>query len=662
MRLPPIKKDTYFYICLATVILYAFLIRFLGVKFGLPYLHQWDEPQSASTALNMLKTGDLNPHFFNYGGFTIYSCLIIDSLHYWYLAGVGLLNGTSDIMTKMDTGWHWTISHPSFYFWNRIFITAIGTASIILTFFITHESYGKSQGILAAFLLSGFPYHIEYSRLITPDMPMCFFILLAVLFALRFDFSHKIRNIVYALIFVGLAASSKYNAILSIMVPLSICLLNYKHIDRKSPMIWLIFMMPLIVFLIFNPFAILDFETFWSSLTYEMKHYKELGHEGAVSVPGLDHFILQISTIKNSISSILFYSALIGIFLSIRKRTTFLLMIFPVIYMYFMTQQKVNFHRNFIIIYPFFAIYASVTIVYFSERLSQLGAYLHWQKNTILYSIPFLLVLLVLSGRYAYNIETALHIWRTPETRSRAVDYLNVLSDEQQNIEVGIAKELRFHSLDLNRLKFDYGTFKHKDISSALIAYDYVLVGKYSSFDKALHDEDEQLNKMTPLELTYHIIDGENEKYERVPRDIYAINPKVIILKGKGVGRKSIDVDLLQMAGRKKVLSDGSLFLPWGGMLKKDIRFRKSNYEVRIISKGNEVQGQNAHFKVYIGKNLVGDYFAKTDYKETVLSFESTAETRRQFTIEYANDFSDSKKKLDRNAWIKAITITQMAL
>ena len=42
-------------------------LRVWGITFGLPYLYHPDEPLGVSVAINMVKTGDLNPHFFGYG-------------------------------------------------------------------------------------------------------------------------------------------------------------------------------------------------------------------------------------------------------------------------------------------------------------------------------------------------------------------------------------------------------------------------------------------------------------------------------------------------------------------------------------------------------------------------------------------------------------------
>lgn len=49
---------------LAAVLVSAAVLRALHCFKGLPYLYEWDEPLIASRALDMLKTGDLNPRAF----------------------------------------------------------------------------------------------------------------------------------------------------------------------------------------------------------------------------------------------------------------------------------------------------------------------------------------------------------------------------------------------------------------------------------------------------------------------------------------------------------------------------------------------------------------------------------------------------------------------
>jgi hypothetical protein len=49
---------------LVTILLIAILLRLWGIDFGLPYMYHPDEPNPIEIAQRMIKTGDLNPHWF----------------------------------------------------------------------------------------------------------------------------------------------------------------------------------------------------------------------------------------------------------------------------------------------------------------------------------------------------------------------------------------------------------------------------------------------------------------------------------------------------------------------------------------------------------------------------------------------------------------------
>ncbi|MFN2286438.1 MAG: glycosyl transferase family 39, partial [Anaerolineae bacterium] len=59
---------------MVAILAVALFLRLWRLDFGmeLPYLAHTDEPTQYNPAINILKTGDLNPHFFNYPSLTIY--------------------------------------------------------------------------------------------------------------------------------------------------------------------------------------------------------------------------------------------------------------------------------------------------------------------------------------------------------------------------------------------------------------------------------------------------------------------------------------------------------------------------------------------------------------------------------------------------------------
>ena len=261
----PDHRKTVVCVLLCLILLYGFSVRFLGIRTG----DYWDEPQSVSTALQILKTGDFNPHYFHYPAFTIYSCFFIDIFHYYYLMGrensdFDYLRSLKDIQTEYDTGYHWELSHPSFLHWNRAFICILGTICILLTYFVTRDLYGKVAGIIAALLIAGFPYYIAHSRYVLPNLPLGFFVLLVLVFALKFNRSGKLRDLIISAIFVGCAIASKYPAFIAILVPCVAYILNFDQLKKSDRILApiLIILLPIIVFSLINPFVIFDFATF----------------------------------------------------------------------------------------------------------------------------------------------------------------------------------------------------------------------------------------------------------------------------------------------------------------------------------------------------------------------------------------------------------------
>ena len=57
-RIKDILSKNYFSILILILLGFSFLLRFFKTKYGLPYIYNWDEPHTLSTALKILKTGD----------------------------------------------------------------------------------------------------------------------------------------------------------------------------------------------------------------------------------------------------------------------------------------------------------------------------------------------------------------------------------------------------------------------------------------------------------------------------------------------------------------------------------------------------------------------------------------------------------------------------
>ena len=440
----------YFTSIIIPIIFFAFILRYFQLNIGLPYLYFWDEPLTASNALQMIKTGDYNPHFFKYGSLMIYLNLLIDQLYRIYLSLAGGLASVENIRIETDTGWHWTISHPSFYFWNRFLTTTMGTATVFITYLISRTICNRWTGIISAFFLSILPIHIVHSGFVTMDAPVALFVSLVALFSILFINQKKTIYFIFSLICVGFATATKYNSGLTILLPItSLIWMFYRDEIPRQKFYWLaIPCLPTVTFFLSMPYAILDFPNFIKDILHQINYYKTTGHPGATINSGWDYFSFQIRKFYQNIGLIGTFLFAIGLVGTISRPVLLLILLFPVSYLLFMSGMTVNFHRNFIQVYPFIAIFAGVA--FYNLHVALKHFYPKLKKPIPIICLAAALVLLP-RAYDAYQTGRVLH--NTRDTRSTVIDTLNAMEDVQKIV---FARELRVHEQDLNRLKYDY--------------------------------------------------------------------------------------------------------------------------------------------------------------------------------------------------------------
>jgi 4-amino-4-deoxy-L-arabinose transferase-like glycosyltransferase len=456
-------------VCVAIGVIasFALFVRLYRIDLGLPYLYHWDEPQTAGTALQMLKTGTFNPRYFNYGSLPIYIAYFTDIVHYLYLMGQpeganAHMTALSDIKTWADTQFGWTISHPSFYYWNRFVNVLFGVGSILLTYHVSKILFDKKWvAVAAAFFLSCVASHVEYSAIISPDMPVVFFVLTVTLCSLKFLNQGKTKYLVLSLIFSGCAMATKYNSVLVVMLPLLAVFLQYVTRRQTFEGKWLVLvpLVPVVTFFICMPYAFLDSASFLTGLGYELRHYKVLGHDPYTSIPGIRHIRFQFQAIISNIGILGVAVSLLGLLAATRKPQLLFVIVFPLAYFFYMTTMKVNFHRNFILIYPYIAILygAALGVIYTSvEWIASRSKTVTVQDKTKLRILCLLFPLLLIvdvSRTASIEWRKAQEIKNSQDSRSVLVNRINALDKVPM---VYIPNEIRMHAQDLRKLKHPY--------------------------------------------------------------------------------------------------------------------------------------------------------------------------------------------------------------
>lgn len=240
------------------IIIAAFIVRAIGINYGLPFLYHDDEPIVVNYAL-AYGAGDFNPHVFNIAPLLTYVLFFL----YGIFFAIGHLLGY--FHTLKDFAYLYLNDPASFYLIGRcVYGLLCGTASVLLLYLLGKKYFNRTTGILASIFLAFNFLHVRDSHYIYFDIPLTFCVLLFFLKA--YDFFAPARKIDYIQLgaLVGLAISVKYQGI-SLLFPFcAIILYNFaisKKIsaaDKVYSLVWCAAALGGVVF-VSNPFLFINF-------------------------------------------------------------------------------------------------------------------------------------------------------------------------------------------------------------------------------------------------------------------------------------------------------------------------------------------------------------------------------------------------------------------
>jgi 4-amino-4-deoxy-L-arabinose transferase-like glycosyltransferase len=204
---------------LAFVLAAAAAARLWHLNAGVPHSVGIDEPQIVDRALRILRTGDWNPHIFDYPTLVIYLQAMVAILRFLW----GALNGQ---WASLDA-----FSIAAVYSSGRVVAAAIGIATVWLTYRLGLELTSRGIALLAAAQLAVRPLHVRESHFILTDVPMTALTTLAVWLSVRAARLGTMRAYGWAGAACGLAAAAKYHGGIALVAALGAWALH----ERSSP-------------------------------------------------------------------------------------------------------------------------------------------------------------------------------------------------------------------------------------------------------------------------------------------------------------------------------------------------------------------------------------------------------------------------------------------
>jgi hypothetical protein len=269
---------------LALVLLSGLFVRLWRLDFGqeLPYLAHTDEPTQYNPAIQIIRTGDLNPHFFNYPSLTIY----LDALVMYAGYGLGRLAGAFESIRdlqpirtlEMSVG---VVGTPSMLLLGRATTAVMGALSVSVIYGLARQvTRSLWAPFIAALLLATSQTHIRLSHYMTVDVIATTFALACVAACTAALSTGKRWLLWVGAVCGGLATSSKYNyAVLAIPVALSALLEPRARWGRRVAHLFACGALFGLAFALTSPYVLLDFEHAAAGIEREMEHYAT-GHLG----------------------------------------------------------------------------------------------------------------------------------------------------------------------------------------------------------------------------------------------------------------------------------------------------------------------------------------------------------------------------------------------
>ena len=332
---------------LAAILAVAFGLRVWGITSGLPQSYVADEYDFVHSVLRIMKSGDLNPHYWYHPTFQPY---------------LALATYTAVFLLQVPTG-RWShvqqVAEEDMLYWGRFVGVMAGTATVLVTYLLGRRLFGARVGLLAAALIAVFPAAVQHSQYNKPDPVLALMTTISVLVILVYLERGTKMQALAAGVVIGLTLSAKYNGIV-VLVPFVLAV-AFRQGRRflLAPDLYVGLAGVVAGFLIGCPFFLTEFNLFLDQVADDIYTYGVAGRAGA---EGVDNWAGHATyTYRYGAGALATLAGVAGLGLVLYRINAALAVFvsFPVLYYGYYSTQRINYRPNLLPIYPFLAILAA---------------------------------------------------------------------------------------------------------------------------------------------------------------------------------------------------------------------------------------------------------------------------------------------------------------
>jgi hypothetical protein len=269
--------------------LLAVLLRLPNLGWGLPAVEEEALPMKKALDMWGWSAGrvDWNPRTAGWPSLSFYIHLLLQHIHYAFGRLVGTYGDRGDYLVA------WWLAPGSLLLVSRVLgVVAAGAITWVGARVASHLA-GPVAACLAGGLLAISPLLVAHSQLVEPDILMALCTALAVERMVAIHAGGRVRDDVWAGLWIGLGISIKFTPIFlipSLWVPHLLRARQPRVVHEPAPGLrpLIAVLVAAVVFALTSPFLLLDFGTFMRDVGNQTMHLTRghFGQEGVLAGPG----------------------------------------------------------------------------------------------------------------------------------------------------------------------------------------------------------------------------------------------------------------------------------------------------------------------------------------------------------------------------------------
>ena len=400
------------------------ILRLGAIDFGLPFLSHIDEEHYLPRALRILRSQDLNPHYFRNPPLLTYLYSIVLFLYFVFGKLLALFTSMRDFAELYFS------NRTSFFVIARTINALFGVGICLVVYKVGKKLFDKITGLIASLLVCSSFLMVRDSHYAVNDIPGTFFLILSFSYIVNIYTRGRLKDYILSGLFAGMAVATKYNmGIIIFPLVLSHFLANRRIVLNRN-FIWAM-LSCLVGFFLFCPWILLDYREFWEQFAEQFMFSKRpwLGASSTVS------YIQYFFTLLWGYGLLPFCLFIIGsvyLWREKEKQKLLLIVCFPLFYYLLLGAMKLFFVRFAILLIPYLCILSAYGIIALAGRIS----YTHRRVALVFLILVSISQGVIFSCRHNYLISKT-------DTRILARNWIN------NNLPHGSKMVTEGHSLNL---------------------------------------------------------------------------------------------------------------------------------------------------------------------------------------------------------------------